>query len=382
MDFDLSDEQRLLQESVERLVADQYGFEQRKVMAREADGWSRAMWARFAKQGLLGLPFAEADGGFGGGPVEVMIVMEALGKAIPLEPYFATVIQCGSILRHGASAAQRQALVPGIAAGELILAFAHAEKQSRYELADVTVTAKRDGDGWVLDGDKSLVLHGDTAHKLIVSARVSGSRLDRDDIGLFLVDAKAAGVTRRGYPTMDGARGAEISLANVRVASGDAIGEPGKAIAIIERMAEDCIAALASEAVGNMQALLDTTVEYLKTRVQFGQPIGKFQALQHRAADMLVSLELGRSMQMYATMMVEGADAVERSKAMSAAKIQIGKSARFVGQQAIQLHGGIGATEELKVGHYFRRITMMESQFGDVDHHIAKLSDAGGLIAT
>jgi pimeloyl-CoA dehydrogenase small subunit len=379
MDFDLSDEQRLLKDSIERLVADQYGFDQRKQMAREAEGWSRAMWGRFAEQGLLGLPFTEADGGFGGGAVETMIVMEALGHAIPLEPYFATVVLCGAALRHGGSAAQRADLVPKIASGETIMAFAHGEPRSRYDLADVTVTAVRDGGSWLLSGEKSIVLHGDSAHLLVVSARIAGERFDRDGIGLFLVDASASGVTRRGYTTMDGARAAEISLANVKAL--DTIGEPGKAIEIIERIAEDAIAALCAEAVGNMQALLDTTVEYLKTRVQFGQPIGKFQALQHRAADMLVALEMARSMAMYATMMTGEEDAVERAKAMSAAKIQIGKSARFVGQQAIQLHGGIGATEELKVGHYFRRLTMMESQFGDTDFHIGRLSEKGSLIA-
>lgn len=379
MDFDFSDEQRLLKESVERLVADQYGFDQRKQMAKEPDGWSRTMWGRFAEQGLLGLPFTEEDGGFGGGAVETMIVMEALGHAIPLDPYFATVVLAGSALRHGASQAQRAALVPGIAAGETIMAFAHGEPRSRYELADVTTTAKRDGTGWVLNGEKSIVLHGDTAHKLIVSARVAGERFDRDGIGLFLVDAKAAGVSRRGYTTMDGARAAEITLSSVK--ADDVLGEPGQAITVIERVADDAIAALCAEAVGNMQALLDTTVEYLKTRVQFGQPIGKFQALQHRAADMLVALEMARSMAMYATMMSGEADALERSKAISAAKIQIGKSARFVGQNAIQLHGGIGATEELKVGHYFRRITMMEAQFGDTDFHITRLAQKGSLIA-
>jgi pimeloyl-CoA dehydrogenase small subunit len=379
MDFDFSDEQRLLKESVERLVADQYGFDQRKQMAKEPDGWSRAMWARFAEQGLLGLPFTEEDGGFGGGAVETMIVMEALGHAIPLEPYFATVVLAGSALRHGASAAQRAKLVPGIAAGETIMAFAHGEPRSRYELADVSTTAKRDGSGWVLNGEKSIVLHGDSAHQLIVSARVSGERFDRDGIGLFLVDAAAKGVSRRGYTTMDGARAAEITLANVTAQ--DVLGEPGQAIAVIERVADDAIAALCAEAVGNMQALLDTTVEYLKTRVQFGQAIGKFQALQHRAADMLVALEMARSMAMYATMMSGEGDALERSKAISAAKIQIGKSARFVGQNAIQLHGGIGATEELKVGHYFRRITMMEAQFGDTDFHITRLAQKGSLIA-
>ena len=226
MDFDLSDEQRLLKDSVERLLADRYDFEARKGYAKNPEGWSRELWKQYAELGLLGLPFDEQHGGFGGGPVETMIVMEAFGRALALEPYLATVVLGGGFIKHGGSDAQRSALLPQIADGSLRLAFAHTERQSRYDLADVATTAKRDGDAWVLDGEKGVVLHGDTADKLVVTARTAGGRRDRGGIGLFLVDAKAPGVSRRGYPTQDGLRAAEVSLANVRVGAQDVIGDP------------------------------------------------------------------------------------------------------------------------------------------------------------
>ena len=381
MDFDLSEEQRMLKESVDRLISERYSFEHRKGYGKLAEGWSRELWQQYADMGLLGVPFEEEHGGFGGGAVETMIVMEAFGGALVLEPFLATVVLAGGAIRMGGSTEQKKALLPQIAEGKLLMALAHSERQSRYELSDVGMTAKKEGAGWVLDGEKTVVMHGDCADKLVVSARVSGGRRERDGIGLFVVDAGAAGVTRRGYPTQDGQRGADITFKGVKVAAGDVLGEPGKAYDLIERVAHAAIAALASEAVGAMNAMQTITVEYLKTRHQFGVPIGSFQALQHRAVDMLVALEQARSMAMYGTMMAEDADAQERAKAMSAVKVQIGKSGKYVGQQAIQLHGGIGVTMEYKVGHYFMRTTMMETQFGDTDHHLAALARAGGLIS-
>jgi pimeloyl-CoA dehydrogenase small subunit len=381
MDFAFTDEQRLLKDSVERLLADRYGFEARRRFVMEPSGWSREMWRSYAELGLLGLPFDEQHGGVGGGPVETMIVMEALGRTLALEPFFATIVLAGGLLRHGASEAMRSALMPKIAAGDLLLAFAHAERQSRYDLADVATTARRDGGSYLLDGAKSLVIHGDCADKLIVSARISGERRDRAGIGLFLVDVEAAGVSRRAYPTVDGLRAAEVALSGVRVAADAVIGEPGNAFPIITQVADAAIAALAAEAVGAMAAMHELTVEYLKTRRQFGVPIGNFQVLQHRAAEMLIALEQARSMALFATMMADEADATERRKAIAAAKVQIGRSARFVGQQAIQLHGGIGMTMEYKVGHYFKRLTAIDTMFGDADHHLAELARLGGLIA-
>ena len=379
MDFDLTDEQRLLKDSVERLITDQYAFEQRKKYMAESTGWSAAVWNQYAELGLLGLPFEEKLGGFGGGAVETMIVMEAFGRGLVLEPYFATVILGGGLLRHAATQAQQQALIPEIAQGKLKLAFAHVERQSRYDLADVATTARRDGAAWVLDGAKSVVLHGDCADRLLVTARIAGDRRDRAGIGLFLVDASASGVTRRGYPTQDGLRAAELTLSGVRVSAGDILGDPGAALPVIEHVVDEAIAALCAEAVGTMQVMHETTLEYLKTRQQFGRPIGQFQVLQHRSVDMLVALEQARSMAMFAAVMAAEENATERRRAMAAAKVQIGRSGKHIGQEAIQLHGGIGMTMEYKVGHYFKRMTMIDMLFGDADTHLATLARLGGL---
>ncbi len=378
MDFDLSDEQRLLKDSVDRLIQDRYGFEQRRKYAAAPDGWSRELWAQYAELGLLGLPFAEEHGGFGGGAVETMIVMEAFGRGLVLEPYFATVVLCGGLIRHAGSAAQREAILPSVAAGERLLAFGHVERQSRYDLAHVQLTARRDGDTWVLDGEKSLVLHGDTADQFLITARIAGGHRDRDGIGLFIVDAAAPRVARRGYPTQDGLRAAEVALQGVR--ADDVLGEPGGALPVVERVVDEAIAALAGESIGVMTMMHETTVDYLKQRRQFGRAIGEFQVLQHRAVDMLVSLEQARSMAMYATMMAGSEDATERRLACSAAKVQIGRSGRHIGQEAVQLHGGIAMTMEYSVGHYFKRMTMIEQLFGDADAHLAKVADLGSVI--
>jgi pimeloyl-CoA dehydrogenase small subunit len=378
MDFDLSEEQRLLKESLDRLTGDRYAFEQRKAYAQNAEGWSREMWAQYAELGLLGLPFAERHGGSGSGPVETMLVMEAIGRSLALEPYFATVVLGGGFLRHGGNDALCADLVPKIADGGLKLAFAQTERHSRWNLADVSTKATRDGSGWVLDGEKGVVLHGDTADKLIVTARVGGAQRDRDGIGVFLVDAKTPGVSRRGYPTQDGLRAAEVTLADVRVGSEAVLGEPGAGLPLTERVVDEGIAALCAEAVGAMAVMHELTLEYLKTRRQFGREIGSFQVLQHRAVDMLVALEQARSMATFATMMAAEENAAERRDALSAAKVQIGRSGKLVGQQAIQLHGGIGMTMEYKVGHYFKRVTMIDTMFGDADHHLRQLARRGG----
>jgi pimeloyl-CoA dehydrogenase small subunit len=381
MDFQLSEEQRLLRESVERLFADRYAFDSRKRFAQEPGGFSAALWHQYAELGLLALPFAESDGGIGGGSVETMIVMEALGRALALEPYLATVVLGGGFLRLGANAATRAALIPSVASGALKLAFAHSERQARYDLADVLTTAREDGAGFVINGAKSLVLNGDVADKLVVSARLSGAQRDHDGIALFLVDAGAAGVARRGYPTVDGLRAAEVTLSNVTAPADAVIGEAGRGFTLIERVVDLAIAALVAEAVGAMAAMHELTVDYLKTRKQFGVPIGNFQVLQHRAADMLIALEEARSLALLASMMAEDPNPTERRKAIAAAKVQIGRSGRIVGQGAIQLHGGIGMTMEHKVGHYFKRVTMIDTLFGDADHHLAALARMGGLIA-
>jgi len=380
MDFDLSEEQRLLKDSVDGLLADSYDFDQRKKYAAEKGGWSKTVWNKLAEQGLLGLPFPEADGGFGAGAVETAIVMEALGKALVIEPYLSTVILGGGFLRHGGSDAQRAAHVPSIIDGSKTLAFAQLEKNSRYNLADVTTTAKKKGSGWVIDGEKFVVLHGETADTLIVTARTKGGQRDRNGIGVFLVPANAKGVTVKGYATQDGMRAADIRFEGVEVGADAVIGDAENGLPLVERVVDEARIAMCAEAVGAMDESLKSTVEYLKTRKQFGVTIGNFQTLQHRAADMFVALEQARSMSIFATMASDFEDAAERAKAVAAAKVQIGKSLKFVGQQSIQLHGGVGMTMELKIGHYFKRLTMIESTFGDTDYHLRRVSEAGNLV--
>lgn len=379
MNFELNDDQRMLKDSIERLVARDGGFEQRQQQMRCAEGFSRTLWARYAEIGLLALPYPSAHGGLDGTAVDTMLVFESLARSLPLAPLLPTMVIAAAALRS-ASERQRARWVPGIAAGEMMLAWAHGEAGSRGCLHDVGCAAQRDGEGWRLQGAKTLVPHGDCADRLLVSARLSGDRRDRDGIALFSVDASAPGIVRRPLRLHDGRRGADLVFDGVHVAADDMIGEPGCALPLIERIAQHAIAALAAEAVGLMTALLDTTVEYLKTRHQFGGPIARFQALQHRAAEMLIALEQARSMALYAALMVDDADDAERARAMSAVKVQIGQSARFIGQQAIQLHGGIGVTDEYVVGHWFKRLTVMESEFGDTDHHLAQFARSGGFI--
>jgi alkylation response protein AidB-like acyl-CoA dehydrogenase len=301
--------------------------------------------------------------------------MEAFGRALVLEPYLATVVLGGAALRLAGSEAQKSAMLPQITEGRLFLAFAHSERQARYDLSDVLTTAKPKGGGWVLDGAKSVVLHGDCAQLLIVSARTAGERDDPDGITLFVVDAAANGLARRSYPMRDGTRAAEISLSDVEIGEDAVLGEVGAAFPVIERVVETGIAATAAEAVGAMEAMQTLTLEYLKTRQQFGRPIGENQVLQHRAAEMLMALEQGRSMAMLAAMMVEEPDVAERVHNIAMAKVGVGQASKFVSQNAIQLHGGIGMTEEYAVGHFFRRCMVIEHLFGDTAYYLSRLAD-------
>jgi pimeloyl-CoA dehydrogenase small subunit len=376
MDFELTTDQQMLADGLGRLLTERYDFEHRKAHLFGSPGWSREMWSRYAEMGLLGLPFAEADGGLGGGPVETMIVSEAFGRALALEPYISTVLLAGGCLRGAGTPAQRAELVPRIAEGSELLAFAHVERQARYDLADVTTTAHRqDGTAdWALNGAKSFVLHADTADKLIVSARVAGKQRDRSGLALFLLDSNTPGISRRAYVMQDGMRAADVTFSNVRVSNEALLGKAGHALPIIERVVDCTIAALCAEAVGAMTRAHELTVDYLKVRKQFGTTIGSFQALQHRAVDMLVMIEQARSLSMYATMMAEDADPKARAQAVSAAKAYVGRAGKLVGEQAIQLHGGIGVTEECAVGHYYRRLTMIDILFGDSAHHLAAVA--------
>jgi len=375
MDFDPSDDQRLLLESVSRMLADNYGFAQRKTYLARPEGYSTDMWSKFAELGLLGLPFAEEYGGFGGGAQEVMLVMQAFGRVLVLEPFLPTVVLGGTAIQTAGSAEQKKALLPAIAEGGLKLAFAHGERQARYDLTDVVTTAKQSGGGWVLDGSKIVVSHGEAANKLIVSARTGGDRYDEDGITLFLVDASAPGVACRGYATRDETRAADVSLSN---AAGEVLGEVGKGLAIIEKIVEAGIAATAAETVGAMEAMNEMTLEYSKTRVQFGQPIGSYQVVQHRLSDMFMAQEQGRSMAMLATMSVDNEDPIERRHDFALAKVGVGQAGRYVSQSAVQMHGGIGMTEEYAVGHYFRRCMVIERLFGDPAYYLQRLANEIG----
>ncbi|WP_035643305.1 acyl-CoA dehydrogenase family protein [Bradyrhizobium sp. ORS 375] len=380
MDFRLTEEQRLLKDTLARLLAELYTFDRRKCYQLEADGWSRVVWARLADLGILGSSLPERFGGTGGGPVETMIIMNAIGRCLLLEPFFATVVLGGNLLSLGANEAQKAQLLPALASGKLLLAFAHTERHSRYDLANVGTRARRDGSQWVLNGEKCVVLHGDVAGKLLVSARSGGTdQYDEDGISLFLVDAELSGVRRTGYRTQDGLRAASVSLTDVRLSSDALVGSAGAAFPLIEEVAHQGIAAVCAEMVGAMEEMHEQTVEYLKTRVQFGATLSKFQVLQHRAVDMLMAVEQARSMAMFATMMLGEKGSAERRRAMSAAKIQVGRSSRFVGQQAIQLHGGIGMTMDCKIGHYFKHATLLDLQFGGADLHLQELAEMGGL---
>jgi len=381
MDFDLSDEQSMIRDSVARLIQDRYGFEQRGRYRAEEFGFSPAMWSAFAELGLTAVPFAEDDGGFGGGPVETMIVMEAFGRGLVVEPYLASVVMAGGAIRHAGSAAQRAAWVPGLADGSTRLAFAFAERTMRYDPAAAAMAATPSGDGYTLTGEKSLVLHGDSADGFVVLARTGGATGDRSGLGLFLVPADAPGLSRRGYPTQDGMRAAELIFDGVSVPADNVLGDPAGALPVVERVIDETIAALCAEAVGSMQRMHELTIAYLKERKQFGVPIGGFQVLQHRGAEMYMALEQARSMMLYATMNASEPDAATRREAISAAKVQIGRSAKFIRESAVQLHGGVGVTMEYEVGHHMKRLAMIDLAFGDADHHLEALAENGGLAA-
>ncbi len=372
MDFKLSDEQQQLKDTLTRFVARDYSFEKRRAILKSPEGYSPQAWKQLADMGLLALGLPEEHGGLAGNAVDTMLVMEVLGRGIVVEPYLATVVLGARLISLAGSAAQKAAILPQVASGDLLLAFAHYEPDTRYETSRVSTQAKKAGAGYTLNGAKSVVLHGAQAGKLMVSARTSGKADDATGISLFLVDRKASGVSVQDYPTHDGHHAAEITFKN---APAELIGKEGGALPVIERVLGYGIAALCAEAVGNMAALIEITLNYIKTRKQFGVPIGSFQALQHRMADMLMCSEQARSMALLAAAKADSDDAAERSRTLSAAKALVGQAARFVGQQAVQLHGGIGVTDEVNVSHYFKRLTLINATFGDADHHLGRFSD-------
>ena len=371
MDFELGTEQEQLRDMLQRFVRKDYAFEARRKIVASPEGFSREVWKSLAELGLLGIGIPEEHGGTGGGAVDTFVVMESLGTGLVVEPYLPSVVLGAGLVRDAGTAAQKHEILPAVAGGELRLALAHYEPGGRFDLERVATTAKRSGSGYALNGKKAVVLGGESADKLLVSAREgAGKRLS-----LFLVDAKARGVTRTGYRTRDGHRAADIALDDVTVDASALLGREGEGLALVERAVDRAIAALCAEALGCMDALNAQTLEYLKTRKQFGVAIGTFQVLKHRMADMFIAAAQARSMAYLAAMRADEADATSRRHAICAAKALVGKSARVVGHGAVQLHGGMGVVDELIVSHYFRRLTAINTTFGDADHHLARFSD-------
>ncbi|MBL7249359.1 acyl-CoA dehydrogenase family protein [Alloalcanivorax marinus] len=372
MDFKLSDEQRMLEETVGRLVRDTYTFDARNKILESEQGFSTDMWNQFAELGLLGVPFSEEAGGFNGGGPELMVVAEGFGRGLVVEPYLATVVLSGTLIDKLGDDAQKEQWVSAIIGGETRFALAAYEARGRYDHTVVETSAKKDGDGYVLSGEKAVVLHGDSADQLVVIARTGGDADARDGLSAFIVDANADGVSRKGYPTIDGLHAAEITLSNVKVGADALLGEEGKAIDALEATLDLALITLCAEASGAMEVACDQTLEYIKERQQFGVPIGKFQALQHRMVEMRMELEKVRSITMLAACSLD-APADLRKKRISAAKAQVGKSGRKVAEEAIQLFGGMGMMEETPVSHYAKRIVMIDHWFGDREYHLGIL---------
>ena len=372
MDFSFSDEQTLLQESVSRFITNDYGFESRQKHSRSDAGYSLENWQTFAELGWLGVPFSENHGGFGGGAVETMLMMEEFGKGLVVEPYLATVVACGSALNGFGSEDQKSSFIPEIIDGSKLWALAFAEPQGRFNLADLTTTATANNGSYLLSGHKSVVINGPNANFFIVSVRTSGEQRDETGISLFIMPSDAEGLTRRDYPTVDGQRASELILDNVELDEASRLGEEGQGLNILQQAIDFATLAIGSEAVGCMEVLYKDTVEYCKNREQFGQPIGKFQVLQHRMVDMFMEHEQSKSLMFMAAMRWDEGYGAEAQKAVSAFKVQVGKSGKFVGQSAVQLHGGMGMTDELNIGHYFKRLTIIDTMFGNVDHHLKR----------
>jgi alkylation response protein AidB-like acyl-CoA dehydrogenase len=377
MDFEYSDEQRLLSETLRKFLSTAYSFEARAKIVASASGHSDDVWAVLAEMGILGVPFDAEHGGFGGTMVDMMVVMEALGEFLVVEPYLATVGLGGRFVARGGTEAQQKRLLPPLVQGRLKMAFAQTERGSRYDLRHVATRATRSGDGYVLDGAKHMVLHGGAADVLVVSARTAGGDRDADGISLFLVERAAPGVALAEYRTLDNLRVADVTLSGVRVGREALVGAEGDGFELADEVVDHATALVCAEAVGAIKYAHEATLEYLKTRRQFGVPIGSFQALQHRMVDILISYEQARSIACLACVKVDSPDVTERRRAVSAAKIKIAEACRHVSQEAVQLHGGMGMTEELKISHTFRRLTSLGQAFGDAEHHLERFARLG-----
>lgn len=373
MNFELTEEQRMIQESVERFVNENYELDNRIALSAKDPGFSTEYWQTMAELGWLGLPFSEADGGFGGNQIDIMVVMEQFGRGLVLEPYLASVVMGGGAVRRGGSEALKQEILPGVIDGTKQLAFAYAEQQSRFDLDDVVTSARKDGENFVINGHKSMVLNAETADHIVVSARTSGGQVDQNGITMFLIDADADGVKRENFPTVDGLRASEITLTDVTVAADRVLSEVDQGFALLQSVANDAMLALGAEAVGAMEMLYKDTVAYTQEREQFDHAISEFQVVQHRMVDMFMEYEQCKSL-LYRATMEAVSDPVAAQRTIHGLMHLVGKNGIFIGENAVQLHGGMGMTEELRLGHYFKRMLVIDSMFGNADYHLQKFA--------
>ena len=375
MNFELSEEQKMIQQSVERFVQENYDLTNRIKISSEDPGFSNEYWSSMAELGWLGLAFGEEDGGFGGNQIDTLVLMEQFGKGLVLEPFLANIVLGGGAIKRGASEALKQSIIPSLIEGNLQVTLAYAEEQSRFDLEDVATSAREEDKDFLINGRKSMVLNAESADKIVVVARTSGSQVDEEGISLFLVDSNSEGVERENFPTVDGLRASEISFKDVRVSSENLIGEKDKGFEILKAVSNDAILALAAEAVGAMEVLYKDTVEYTQQREQFDHPLSDFQVLQHRMVDMFMEYEQCKSLLFRATMETVQ-DPLLSQRTIHALKHLVGKSGIFVGESAVQLHGGMGVTEELRIGHFFKRLLVIDSQFGNSDFHLEKFTNS------
>ena len=373
MNFELSDEQRMIQQNVERFVEDNYDLNTRVALSSKSPGFSTEYWQSMAELGWLGLPFEEEDGGFGGNQIDVLVVMEQFGRGLVLEPYLASIVMGGGALKRGGSEALKREMLPGVIEGSLQLAFAYAEMQSRFDLDDVMTSARKEGENFILNGQKSMVQNAETADQIVVTARTSGGQVGQQGITLFLIAADAEGLSRDNFPTVDGLRASEITLENVSVGAERILGKVDQGFNILQSVANDAMLALGAEAVGAMEVLYKDTVDYTQQREQFDHPLSEFQVLQHRMVDMFMEYEQCKSLLYRATMeTIQDPEAAQRT--IHALMHLIGKSGLFIGENAVQLHGGMGMTEELRIGHYFKRLLAIDATFGNADYHLQKFT--------
>ena len=373
MDFSLSEEQQLLKDSITQFVDKDYLFDVRQKNIKSELGYSSDFWKTFADLGWLGMPFSEADGGYDGGPIDLMVIMESLGRGLVVEPYIPNVVLAGGLISRLGNEEQKTNFLPKIISGEIQMSLAFAEPQSRFNLSDVITTAKKDSEKYILDGYKAVVMNGPSSDTLIVVARTSGAQLEEKGLSLFLVDPSAKGVSLRNYSNVDGSKASEVTLEGVEVSSSSLLGEEGNIYSVLEEVIDLATLAISAEAVGIMEKMNEITLEYTKTREQFGETLSSFQALQHRMVDTFMAYEQTKSLLlMCAAKLTDKAD--DATKAVSALKYQVGIAAKQVGEESVQLHGGMGVTDETNIGHFFKRLTTIRAIFGNTDYHLKRYS--------